>query len=64
MLLRSLVTLRVVAGYATSYNVSGVGAGAGSFQFVTVKGGRHEVPASAPAQALELLKRTVTGALF
>lgn len=33
----------LVAGYATEYDVSKVGAGVGSFEFVTVKGGRHEV---------------------
>lgn len=46
-----------VAGYATTYAANG-------FTFVTVKGGRHEVPETAPDQALELLKRLITGAAF
>jgi len=46
-----------VAGYATEYDVSSLGSG--SFAFVTVKGGRHEVPESAPAQAMELLTRLI-----
>ena len=46
-----------VAGYAVNYDVSMFGKG--TFQFITVKGGRHEVPASAPAQALEMLKRFI-----
>jgi serine carboxypeptidase-like clade 1 len=36
----------------------------GSFAFVTVKGGRHEVPESAPAQAMELLTRIIEGTPF
>lgn len=51
-----------VAGYATGYDVSALGSG--SFEFVTVKGGRHEVPESAPGQALELLSRLVQGTAF
>jgi cathepsin A (carboxypeptidase C)/serine carboxypeptidase-like clade 1 len=31
---------------------------------VTVKGGRHEVPESAPAQAMELLTRLIDGTPF
>ena len=53
----------LVAGYATSYDVSSL-KGTGSFEFVTVKGGRHEVPESAPGQALELLSRLVEGTPF
>ena len=53
-----------VAGYATKYDVSNVGDKVGSFEFVTVKGGRHEVPESAPAQALEMLDRLLTGTDF
>ena len=41
-----------VAGYATRYAVN-------NFTFVTVKGGRHEVPETAPEQALELIRRLV-----
>lgn len=53
-----------VAGYATAYDVSVEGTGSGSFQFVTVRGGRHEVPETAPAQALELLTRLINGTPF
>eukprot|EP01038_Epipyxis_sp_PR26KG_P015132 gene15132-20371_t len=51
-----------VAGYATEYDVSNLGSG--SFSFVTVKGGRHEVPETAPAQAFELLRKLVTKESF
>eukprot|EP00607_Mallomonas_marina_P002197 CAMPEP_0182437242 /NCGR_PEP_ID=MMETSP1167-20130531/84912_1 /TAXON_ID=2988 /ORGANISM="Mallomonas Sp, Strain CCMP3275" /LENGTH=643 /DNA_ID=CAMNT_0024630087 /DNA_START=54 /DNA_END=1985 /DNA_ORIENTATION=- len=46
-----------VAGYAIEYDVSALGEG--SFQFITIKGGRHEVPKSAPEQALEMLRRLI-----
>jgi carboxypeptidase C (cathepsin A) len=46
-----------VAGYSTTYDVSNLGNG--SFAFVTVKGGRHEVPETAPGQAMELLTRMI-----
>lgn len=49
-----------VGGYATEYEV---GSG-GSFEFITVKGGRHEVPESAPAQAFEMLTRVVNKKSF
>lgn len=52
-----------VAGYATEYDVSELGA-QGSFRFVTVKGGEHMVPESAPAQALEMINRVIAGASF
>ena len=51
-----------VAGYATQYDVSAMGDG--SFEFITVKGGRHEVPETAPAQAFEMVKRVVAGEVF
>jgi len=51
-----------VAGYATEYDVSSLGSG--SFAFVTVKGGRHEVPENAPGQAFELLTRLINGTAF
>lgn len=47
----------LVAGYATEYDVSAQGGG--SFAFVTVKGGRHEVPESAPAQAFQMLTNLI-----
>lgn len=48
-----------VAGYATGYNVAG-----GNFQFITVKGGRHEVPITAPGQALEMIRRLINDIAF
>lgn len=51
-----------VAGYSTVYDVSALGTG--SFTFLTVKGGRHEVPASAPAQAFEMITRIVNNTPF
>lgn len=51
-----------VAGYAIDYDVSSLGTG--SFEFITIKGGRHEVPESAPAQAMEMLQRIINGVDF
>ncbi|CAE7624272.1 CTSA, partial [Symbiodinium microadriaticum] len=51
-----------VGGYAVEYDVSGLGDG--SFEFITVRGGRHEVPETAPAQAMEMLTRLVNGQVF
>jgi hypothetical protein len=51
-----------VAGYAVTYTTGGTGLSA--FTFATVKGGRHEVPESAPAQGLELLSRLINGVSF
>lgn len=51
-----------VGGYAVEYDVSSLGSG--SFEFITVRGGRHEVPETAPAQALELLDRLVNNKRF
>ncbi len=51
-----------VAGYATEYDVSSMGEG--SFEFITVKGGRHEVPETAPEQAMEMLKRVLNSETF
>lgn len=48
-----------VAGYATEYEVTG-----GTFEFITVKGGCHEVPLTAPAQGYEMMKRVTSGKLF
>lgn len=53
-----------VAGYATKYDVSGVGDGVGSFEFITIKGGRHEAPETAPGQALEMIQRLIDGTDF
>ena len=51
-----------VGGYAVEYDVSALGDG--SFEFITVRGGRHEVPETAPAQAMEMLTRLVNGQVF
>ena len=45
-----------VAGYAINY--------ANNFSFITVKGGRHEVPETAPEQALEMVRRLISGVEF
>jgi hypothetical protein len=53
-----------VAGYAVEYDVSGTtsslkipSANGHSLTFATIRGGRHEVPETSPAQAMELLTR-------
>jgi len=51
-----------VAGYAVEYDVSALGSG--SFEFITVRGGRHEVPETSPAQSLELLDRLFNNKRF
>ena len=38
-----------VGGYATRY--------AHNFTFITIRGGRHEVPESAPVSSYEMLRR-------
>jgi carboxypeptidase C (cathepsin A) len=48
-----------VGGYATEYEVNG-----GTFEFITVKGGIHEVPQSQPAAGYEMMKRVTTEELF
>ena len=35
-----------------------------NFSFITVRGGRHEVPETAPEQALEMLRRVLSGEDF
>ena len=42
-----------VGGYATRYATKY------NFSFITVRGGRHEVPETAPEKALELLRRVL-----
>jgi len=49
-----------VAGYAIQYTVPGAVKGAG-FTFTTIRGGRHEVPETAPGKALEMLSRLING---
>lgn len=46
-----------VGGYEVVYDVSGVGAGTGSFKFMTVRGAGHMVPTDNPAAALEILSK-------
>jgi carboxypeptidase C (cathepsin A) len=61
------------AGYAVQFDVSAArssrgsnsnNSGKGKFTFTTVRGGRHEVPESAPQQALEMLTRLINGEDF
>jgi hypothetical protein len=47
-----------VAGYATVYDTPF------GFTFITVKGGRHEVPETAPREAFEMIKRLLKGEAF
>ena len=49
-----------VGGYATKYKTDG----GGKFQFVTVKGGRHEVPETEPVRASEMIAKFIAGADF
>jgi carboxypeptidase C (cathepsin A) len=52
-----------VAGYAVQYVTNGVAPNSG-FQFITVRGGRHEVPESAPGKALKMLTWVIEGRNF
>jgi carboxypeptidase C (cathepsin A) len=45
-----------IGGYATKYAVDG-----GKFQFITVKGGRHEVPETEPVRASEMIAKFIAG---
>jgi len=54
----SLKQPRQVAGYATVYRTDY------NFTFITVKGGRHEVPETAPRQAYEMIHRLLVGKAF
>eukprot|EP01127_Copromyxa_protea_P017384 TRINITY_DN5291_c0_g1_i1.p1 TRINITY_DN5291_c0_g1~~TRINITY_DN5291_c0_g1_i1.p1 ORF type:complete len:458 (-),score=98.78 TRINITY_DN5291_c0_g1_i1:35-1324(-) len=47
-----------VGGYATVYKSTY------NFTFITVKGGRHEVPETAPRQAFEMIRRLLAGESF
>lgn len=47
-----------VAGYATVYQTTF------GFTFITIKGGRHEVPETAPRQAYEMISRLLKGSSF
>ena len=45
-----------IGGYATVYE--------GNLTFTTVRGGRHEVPETAPEKAAELIRRLIHGEQF
>ena len=47
-----------VGGYATRYNTKF------NFTFITVRGGRHEVPETAPVSSFEMLRRFLKGLAF
>jgi len=47
-----------IGGYATVYDVQG------KFEFVTIKGGRHEVPETEPIRAFEVIERFLGGEDF
>ncbi len=53
-----------VAGYAVNYDISSLPGAKGSFEFITVRGGRHEVPETSPAQSIELLNRMFNNVRF
>lgn len=61
-----------VAGYSVAYDVSPytssdpkvLGQNGNSFTYVKVRGGRHEVPESAPGKALEMLTRLIANTAF
>lgn len=50
-----------VAGYAVNYKTPKTGK---DFIFTTIRGGRHEVPETAPEQAFELIRRLISGKKF
>ena len=50
-------TTSQVGGYATRY-------AANDFTFITVRGGRHEVPETAPDKAFAMLQGILEGRLF
>jgi cathepsin A (carboxypeptidase C)/serine carboxypeptidase-like clade 1 len=49
-----------VGGYAINYKVPN----GGNFTFLTVRGGRHEVPETAPKRAFEMFSRLIDGESF
>jgi carboxypeptidase C (cathepsin A) len=50
-----------VGGYAINYQVP---AGAHNFTFITVRGGRHEVPETAPKRAFSMFSRLIADETF
>ena len=51
---------RNIGGYATEYKTTGNG----SFEFITVKGGRHEVPETEPKKAFVMINKFLDGERF
>eukprot|EP00947_MAST-08B_sp_MAST-8B-sp1_P000018 g18.t1 len=51
-------TANQVGGYATTYDTPT------NFTFLTIRGGRHEVPETAPEQAFEMLRRLLSSEAF
>ena len=47
-----------VGGYATRYATTN------NFTFITIRGGRHEVPETAPISSFEMLNRLLSGTSF
>ena len=47
-----------IGGYATVFDVPG------RFVFTTVRGGRHEVPETAPERAFSMIERFLNGSDF
>lgn len=54
----SLESPKQVAGYATVYRTLF------NFTFITVRGGGHSVPETAPRQAFEMITRMLNGESF
>ena len=50
-----------VGGYAVNYKVP---PGSHNFTFITVRGGRHEVPETAPKLAFSMFSRLIAGETF
>lgn len=49
-----------VGGYATTYDTGSKG----TFEFITVRGGRHEVPETEPVKAFVMLQKFLAGEAF
>ena len=57
--------VRSIGGYAVAYDTSAVAASdASGFAFVTVRGGRHEVPETAPDRAYAMVETFLSGGAF
>ena len=56
-------TQNQVAGYAVTYDISALSSH-NIFSFLTVKGGSHMAPDTAPAQSFEMLKRIISNTPF